>query len=270
MGPFPHDAPPATISPQNPAGTDGFEFVEFAHPRAAEARRPCSNAWAMRRSPGTAPRTSPSGARATSTISLNAEPGSHRDALRRRAWAVRLLDGVARGRRQARLRTRRRARAPRPMQGADKALDVPAIVGIGGSLLYFVDPYGAKGSAYDDEFEWLGASDPQPRGRRLLLSRPPHPQCLSRQHGQMVGFLPRAVRLQADPLLRHRRQDHRPASAAPSPRPAARSAFRSTNRPTTTARSRNICTNTKAKASSTSPSAPTTSMTPPTGWPPTG
>ena len=32
MGPFPHDAPPATISAQNPAGTDGFEFVEFAHP----------------------------------------------------------------------------------------------------------------------------------------------------------------------------------------------------------------------------------------------
>ena len=27
-----HDAPRATISPENPAGTDGFEFVEFAHP----------------------------------------------------------------------------------------------------------------------------------------------------------------------------------------------------------------------------------------------
>ena len=32
MGPFPHDAPAAQITPQNPAGTDGFEFVEFAHP----------------------------------------------------------------------------------------------------------------------------------------------------------------------------------------------------------------------------------------------
>ena len=32
MGPFPHDAPRATISDRNPAGTDGFEFVEFAHP----------------------------------------------------------------------------------------------------------------------------------------------------------------------------------------------------------------------------------------------
>src|SRR5262249_60747006 len=32
MGPFPHDAPPAIISADNPMGTDGFEFVEFAHP----------------------------------------------------------------------------------------------------------------------------------------------------------------------------------------------------------------------------------------------
>ena len=34
MGPFPHDAPPAAISAQNPIGTDGFEFVEFAHPQS--------------------------------------------------------------------------------------------------------------------------------------------------------------------------------------------------------------------------------------------
>ena len=32
MGPFPHNAPKATITAANPAGTDGFEFVEYAHP----------------------------------------------------------------------------------------------------------------------------------------------------------------------------------------------------------------------------------------------
>ena len=36
MGPFPHDAPPAKITEQNPAGTDGFEFVEFAHENPAK------------------------------------------------------------------------------------------------------------------------------------------------------------------------------------------------------------------------------------------
>src|SRR5712692_4373979 len=32
MGPFPHDAPAAVVSPENPMGTDGFEYVEYAHP----------------------------------------------------------------------------------------------------------------------------------------------------------------------------------------------------------------------------------------------
>src|ERR1700691_3453334 len=36
MGPFPHDAPAGTISSENPMGTDGFELVEYAHPRPQE------------------------------------------------------------------------------------------------------------------------------------------------------------------------------------------------------------------------------------------
>src|SRR5215472_9896962 len=39
MGPFPHHAPPAQISAQNPIGTDGFEFVEFAHPEPDQLGR---------------------------------------------------------------------------------------------------------------------------------------------------------------------------------------------------------------------------------------
>ena len=38
MGPFPHDAPRAKITAENPAGTDGFEFVEFAHEDPQELR----------------------------------------------------------------------------------------------------------------------------------------------------------------------------------------------------------------------------------------
>ena len=57
---------------------------------------------------------------------------------------------------------------PADVSSAQKTLDVPAIKGIGGSLLYFVDRYGAKGSAYDAEFEWLGARDPRPVGAGLF------------------------------------------------------------------------------------------------------
>ena len=54
-------------------------------------------------------------------------------------------------------------RSRRHVQGR-VTLDVPVIEGIGGSLLYFVDRYGAKGSPYDAEFEWLGERDPKPYG----------------------------------------------------------------------------------------------------------
>jgi 4-hydroxyphenylpyruvate dioxygenase len=51
-----------------------------------------------------------------------------------------------------------------PYTGADKTLEAPAIVGIGGSLLYFVDRFAASRSAYDVDFEWIGELDPRPKG----------------------------------------------------------------------------------------------------------
>jgi 4-hydroxyphenylpyruvate dioxygenase len=41
-------------------------------------------------------------------------------------------------------------------------LSIPAVKGIGGSLLYFVDRYGDKGSIYDVDFVWTGERDPHP------------------------------------------------------------------------------------------------------------
>jgi 4-hydroxyphenylpyruvate dioxygenase len=43
-------------------------------------------------------------------------------------------------------------------------LNIPAIEGIGGSLIYFVDRYGAKGSIYDIDFKPIkGAAQIQGR-----------------------------------------------------------------------------------------------------------
>ena len=38
------------------------------------------------------------------------------------------------------------------------------MIGIGGSLLYFVDKYDERGSCYEDDFEWLSEADPRPEG----------------------------------------------------------------------------------------------------------
>ena len=41
-------------------------------------------------------------------------------------------------------------------------LNIPAIEGIGGSLLYFVDRYGPNGSIYDVDFRWIGGATRSP------------------------------------------------------------------------------------------------------------
>ena len=143
-----------------------------------------------------------------------------------------------------------------PYTGADKTLDVPAIKGIGGSLLYFVDRYGAKGSAYDAEFDWLGERDPKPEGVGFYyldhLTHNVYRGNMDKWFGfyaklfnfrqirffDIEGKLTGLQLARADLALR---QDPHPAS---------------TSRPTTRARSRSTSRSTRARASSTSPSAP--------------
>ncbi|MGH8401122.1 MAG: 4-hydroxyphenylpyruvate dioxygenase, partial [Gammaproteobacteria bacterium] len=50
-----------------------------------------------------------------------------------------------------------------------KAVDVPVIKGIGGSMLYLIDHYGDKGSVYDAEFEYLPGVDKHPKGFGLTF-----------------------------------------------------------------------------------------------------
>ena len=46
-------------------------------------------------------------------------------------------------------------------------LNIPAIEGIGGSLLYFVDRYGDQGTIYDVDFRWTGEREARPYGAGL-------------------------------------------------------------------------------------------------------
>lgn len=52
MAPFPHSAPRATISAENPAGTDGFELVEFAHADPGALREVFLHRWVPNRLTG--------------------------------------------------------------------------------------------------------------------------------------------------------------------------------------------------------------------------
>src|SRR5690606_27372724 len=60
------------------------------------------------------------------------------------------------------------AKGARPVQAkaGPMELNIPAIEGIGGSLLYLVDRYGER-SIYDVDFQFLPGVDPHPRGHGL-------------------------------------------------------------------------------------------------------
>jgi 4-hydroxyphenylpyruvate dioxygenase len=162
MGPFPHDAPTPQISPENPVGTNGFEFVEFAHENPGELEELFSRMGYIKVAHHKSKAISVWRQGDINYI-INAEPDSH---------AMRFVDehGPCASSMAWRVQDAQHAfdhavkLGAKPYLGKDKALDVPAIVGIGGSLLYFVDTYGDKGSPYSEEFDWLGEIDPKPEG----------------------------------------------------------------------------------------------------------
>jgi 4-hydroxyphenylpyruvate dioxygenase len=159
MGPFPHDAPRSVISAENPAGTDGFEFVEFAHPNPDELRALFTRmGYALTARHKT--KAVELWQQGDITYILNDEPGSHarrfveehgpcapsmgwRVADAARAFAHAVKNGAE------------------PFAGPGKTLDLPAIVGIGGSLIYFTDRYG-DANPYDGEFDRVAT--PKPKG----------------------------------------------------------------------------------------------------------
>ncbi|TRW98173.1 4-hydroxyphenylpyruvate dioxygenase [Paracoccus sp. M683] len=162
MGPFPHNAPKATITAANPAGTDGFEFVEFAHPQpevldtifrqmgfTPVAKHKTRNITLYRQG--------------DINYLLNADPDGHAAQFVRDhgpcapAMAWRVVDAQHALKRAVEL-------GAEEYTGPGKSLNVPAVIGIGGSLLYFVDTYGDKGSCYDADFDWLAEANPRPEG----------------------------------------------------------------------------------------------------------
>ena len=157
------------ISEANPMGTDGFEFVEFTGPDlpALEAlfTRLGFQAVAHHRS-----KQVTLWRQGDVNFILNAEPESFAQAFQRVhgpcacAMAFRVADAAAAYKRAIELGAKPVLGRVGPME-----LNIPAIEGIGGSLLYFVDRYGARGSIYDVDFRWVEGVDAKPQGHGLTV-----------------------------------------------------------------------------------------------------
>jgi 4-hydroxyphenylpyruvate dioxygenase len=151
----------------NPMGTDGFEFVEYAAPDpaalgglfeqmgfAAVARHRSKRVTLYRQG--------------EINFILNAEPDSFAQAFARVhgpsicAIAFRVTDAARAYRRALDLGAKPHASTVGPME-----VNIPAIKGIGGSLIYLVDRYGDRGSIYDIDFVWDEQVPRRPEGAGL-------------------------------------------------------------------------------------------------------
>jgi 4-hydroxyphenylpyruvate dioxygenase len=152
------------ISDANPMGTDGFEFVEFTGPDlpALEAlfTRLGFQAVAHHRS-----KQVTLWRQGDVNFILDGEPDSFAQAFARVhgasvcAMAFRVKDAAKAYKRAIEL-------GAKPVQGkvGPMELNIPAIEGIGGSLLYLVDRYGARGTIYDVDFVPVPGVEQNPKG----------------------------------------------------------------------------------------------------------
>jgi 4-hydroxyphenylpyruvate dioxygenase len=157
------------VSDINPMGTDGFEFVEFTGPDIAHLE-------ATFASLGFVPVARHRSKQVTLwrqgdiNFIINAEPESFAQSFQKVhgpsacAMAFRVADAA-----QAYARAIALGAKPVTAKVGPMELNIPAIEGIGGSLLYFVDRYGEHGSIYDVDFRWLGERDPKPAGNGLTV-----------------------------------------------------------------------------------------------------
>jgi 4-hydroxyphenylpyruvate dioxygenase len=160
-------AGPAQMTAINPMGTDGFEFVEYTAPDtkalgklfeslgfSAVAKHRSKNVTLYRQG--------------EVNFIVNAEPDSFAQAFARVhgpsacAMAFRVADAPAAFKRAVDL-------GAKPFHGkvGPMELNIPAIEGIGGSLIYLVDRYGPGGSIYDIDFKPLPGVDQAPKGAGL-------------------------------------------------------------------------------------------------------
>jgi 4-hydroxyphenylpyruvate dioxygenase len=155
---------------ENPMGVDGFEFVEFAAPDAKllHALFPKLGFTAVAKHKRKAITLYRQG---ECNFLVNDEPNSFAAEFAKKhgpsacGFAIRFSKPASDVKAQA---LKNGGEAIAALESS-KAIDVPVIAGIGGSMLYLVDKYGAKGSVYDAEFEYIKGVDRQPKGFGLTF-----------------------------------------------------------------------------------------------------
>jgi len=152
------------VAPTNPMGTDGFEFIEYTapDPEALGALFESMGFVAVARHRSKRVTLYRQG---EVNFIVNAEPESFAQSFARIhgpsvcAIAFRVRDAAKAYKRAVELGAWGVQGKVGPME-----LNIPAIKGIGDSLIYLVDRYGSKGTIYDVDFEPIEGAEQKPQG----------------------------------------------------------------------------------------------------------
>ncbi|WP_299727199.1 4-hydroxyphenylpyruvate dioxygenase [uncultured Endozoicomonas sp.] len=156
------------ISDINPMGTDGFEFVEYSAPDSTVLDELFQQLGFVRVAEHRSKKVTLYRQGDVNFI-VNRESGSFAEQFAQLhgpcacAFSIRVEDAEYAYQRALRLGGKA---GPAHQIGAGE-LTIPSILGIGGSLIYFVDRYGDNGSIYDNDFEFIDGVDPEPEGLGL-------------------------------------------------------------------------------------------------------
>ena len=173
----------------NPAGLDGFEFIEFSAPKKG-VLEPVFETMGFTKVARHRSKDVELWRQGGINLITNYEPKSA-------AWYFSREHGPSACGMGFRVRDARKAYKHLLEQGAEPVhvqtgpmeLHIPGIRGIGNSIIYLIDRYGDGLDIYDIDFEYLPDVEKHPAGAGFKADRPPDAQRLWRADEVLGGLL---------------------------------------------------------------------------------
>ncbi|MCE7949740.1 MAG: 4-hydroxyphenylpyruvate dioxygenase [Xanthomonadales bacterium PRO7] len=158
------------MTPDNPMGIDGFEFVEFASPKP-EALHALFKQMGFVQVARHKTRPIYNYRQNDCTFLINEDPDSFAAdfAAKHGPSACGFAIRVNKLAEWARVQALKNGAQPITNKETTKAVAAPVIEGIGGCMLYIVDRYDDKGTIHDPDWEWLPGAEKMPKGYGLTF-----------------------------------------------------------------------------------------------------
>jgi 4-hydroxyphenylpyruvate dioxygenase len=139
---------------ENPMGTDGFEFVEYAHVEPRKLEELFARMGFTKTAVHKTKKVS-LWQQGDNNFIINEEPAATVFAKERNGAGVLAIGFRVKDAAAAYKRALEKGAKPFPRNIGPGEMEIPAIQGIGGSSLYLIDKYGAKGNTYEQDFNFI-------------------------------------------------------------------------------------------------------------------